>query len=563
MNAPTNVETRTPVLTLSAIGVSLLWLGQPPLSLWPVALFALVPFLYVVSKPWLSRRDYGWLWAAGTVYWLLTLQGLRHAHPALYAGWIALSVYLAIYFPVAVFVCRQLVRRMPMVLAAPIAWVGTECIRNYLLSGVSAAMLGHMLADVPHLIQIADLFGSYGVSFFLVVINVGVYWMLRRFRGSVAAPQQPECLVAFTVAAIAVLANVGYSQYRIDQAAATAPDSLATFVLIQRDEQVDYGQSAEREVEILEAYRRQTVHAVSQVDEVVDAVIWPESMFTGALPWMIVADDAKLPNDLPAEPEQFRNALLYRAGTLQYQLSEKQPNTTLPHLLVGCGVIRYSQTREIYSGLLHISPEQKVDWYGKTHLVMFGEYIPFLPYIPLLKSLVPPGLGVKPGPGPKRYDVNGTVVLPNICIETAVERVTVNQMKSMRNDGGLPDVVATIANDGWFDDSSLIEHHLRCAQFVAIGCRRPILSAANNGPTAWIDSDGKVVERLPRGTSGYVLAKPKRNNRISLYVRIGDWPAKILALVCLVVMAWSAVAGIRRWKASRGRPSNELAEPTA
>ena len=145
-------------------------------------------------------------------------------------------------------------------------------------------------------------------------------------------------------------------------------------------------------------------------------------------------------------------------------------------------------------------------------------------------------MGLTVGPGAKSFPINGTAIAPNICIETAVERVTVNQMSSLQAANQSPDVIVTVTNDGWFDQSSVIEHHLRCAQLVAVGCRRPILSAANNGPTAWIDSNGQIVERLSTGSSGSIMATPKRDPRASLYVRIGDWPAKLLAIVSLIAL---------------------------
>ena len=209
-------------------------------------------------------------------------------------------------------------------------------------------------------------------------------------------------------------------------------------------------------------------------------------------------------------------------------------------------MIRYAEQVEMYSGVVHIKPSSvessavaaepsSVEWYGKTHLVMFGEYIPILPWIPGLKSLVPPSMGLNTGPGPSRMTIGDTIVAPNICVETAVERVCVNQMRALRSDGPLPDVLVTVTNDGWFDDSSVVDHHLRCAQLVAVGCRRPILSSANNGPTAWIDSSGQIVDQLDTGENGAVIAKPIRDPRTSPYVRIGDWPATGCAMFCLVI----------------------------
>ena len=50
-----------------------------------------------------------------------------------------------------------------------------ECIRNYMLTGVSAAMLGHTMADVPVMTQIADLGGSYAVSFVVAIVNAMLF----------------------------------------------------------------------------------------------------------------------------------------------------------------------------------------------------------------------------------------------------------------------------------------------------------------------------------------------------------------------------------------------------
>jgi len=61
------------------------------------------------------------------------------------------------------------------------------------------------------------------------------------------------------------------------------------------------------------------------------------------------------------------------------------------------------------------------------------------------------------------------------------------------------------------------------------------LSAANNGPTAWIDSTGQIVEQLKTGENGFVIATPKKDERISLIVRIGDWPAAAIVIICVAL----------------------------
>ncbi len=336
---------------------------------------------------------------------------------------------------------------------------------------------------------------------------------------------------------------------------------LATFALIQRSEPVEYSQDQQRELEMFENYARQSVAAVARSASDIDAVVWPESMFTGALPWMIAEQGFALPAGSQVSRDEFkdfvegnRRYFLRRAAELDDAMASARTPERSRSLIVGCGVVRYGQSPEVYSGIVHVPPTSSssppaVQWYGKTHLVMFGEYIPLASSIPGLREYIRSiGMGLTQGPGAQRLMVKDTTVSPSICIETAVERVTVNQLRELRRAGEMPDVLVTVTNDGWFDDSSVIDHHLRCAQLVAVACRRPLLSAANNGPTAWIDSYGKIVQRLPTGSTGNLIATPRADLRESLYLRISDWPATLLGLVCVVFCVDAFLARRKRNK---------------
>jgi apolipoprotein N-acyltransferase len=412
-------------------------------------------------------------------------------------------------------------------------------------------MLGHTMADVPVMIQIADLFGTYGVSFVLVSINVAVFSALAYLKKQISAI---EAMPAFAFAITLVVGTTLYGRYRLGE---QIGPPLATFALIQRDEQVEYGQDESREAEIFQEYTQQSMKALAAAGRRVDAVVWPESMFSGGAPWMTAQSDAIVPDAIKMTPSEFQSVIvdrkrlyLDRASYVQRLLADAAGSTNdRPHLIVGCGVVNYAQVPEVYSGVVHIWPDGSMgDWYGKTHLVMFGEYVPIAPSIPGIRSLIPPGMGLHVGPGAKRFVVEQTAVSPNVCIETAVERVTVNQLAELNDRDQMADVVITVTNDGWFDESSVITHHLRCAQLVAVGCRRPVLSAANCGPTAWIDSRGQLVQYLTAGTNGAIIAMPQRDRRISVYLRIGDWPVRVLLMICgLFVLD----GGFTRWKKKR------------
>ncbi|TWU46419.1 apolipoprotein N-acyltransferase [Rubripirellula reticaptiva] len=533
MDEPKQTQTNPNQVALIALAsVSMLWLAGPPLGIWPLAFFAIMPWLYLATSPTpLTRNCYWFIWIASTAYWLIALQGLRHAHPVMYACWIALSAYLAVYHVAFVGVTRRAISRgVPLLVAAPIVWVATELVRNYFLTGISAAMLGHLVVDVPVMIQIADLFGSYGVGVVLVCSNVATFVTWQRWRGLASSR---SALVASSFASALLIASIAYGMFRTSE---PIGESLGTFALLQRDEEVNYVQSPERQEEIFQNYANQAVKAVRESEEPIAMIVWPESMFSGATPWMTAAPDATIPAEASMTAEEFQAGVAdhqryftQRCRYIQQLMVGANSKVPPPELLAGCGVIDYADTPQMFSGVIHVDTNGDiVDWYGKTHLVLVGENIPLVCDLPWIGQMVP---HLNKGEGGKRMEIAGIGVSPNICIETAVERVTVNQMRSLASTGEMPNMIATVTNDGWFDDSSVLEHHLRCAQLVAVGIRRPIVSAANNGPTAHIDSNGKVVARLANGTNETLITKPRKDDRSSVYVRIGDLPAWCCVLI--------------------------------
>ncbi|TWT73247.1 apolipoprotein N-acyltransferase [Allorhodopirellula solitaria] len=569
-------------LAAIASGV-LLYLTGPGFDLWPLAFVALTPLILLASHSEKSVRLP--VYASFFAYYFVSLQGLRHAHPLMILPLLALAGYLAVYPLLFVVLLRRWSRclvqpseeaatvrtrwdrwraHLPVALVAASLWVGGEWVRNHFATGISVLMLGHSLAGMaaPTMIQIVDLFGTYGVSFLLVLTSVAaadVCLLAMSRRGSPSRWTNDDRDRRFsrgwqTSLPIAGVAAAG--AYFYGAAALTHPtaESDTTLMLIGRDEQTEYQQDLGREQQIFAAFARQTIAAVSQSPIPIDAVVWPESMLSGGQPWYIAEEDLAVPEELatgrdgpPLTVPEMRQIIsqsqadfVRRNRNIQAAMSAGSTNQP-PAIIGGCGIVRYGASAEQFSGIVLVGEDGTVqDTYAKNHLVMFGEYIPLIKSIPVLKEMVPAGLGLAAGVGPASFDVGGFRVLPNLCIETAVERIAVDHMRTLwkRDADLLPEAIVTLTNDAWFDHSAVVAHHLRCAQMVAIGCRRPILSAANGGPTAWIDSMGRVVSQLPAGEAGEIVAKPRIDDRVSFYVRYGAMPASVMGVL------WAAGLGL-------------------
>lgn len=538
----------------SLASVVLLYLTGPGINWWPLAFVALVPLIQLIRDQRLAgKSSLKWkrfVYLAFLGYYLVSLEGLRHAHPLMVVPLTAMAAYLAIY-PLLFVV---LLRRHDHPLAAAGLWVGGEWVRNYFATGISVLMLGHSLVDTPGgwLIQIADLQGSYSVSFLIVIVNYAIADAVSVYQGQPARWKR-----SVSIAAASLIAATVYGNYRLSY---PITESDTRILLIGRDEQTEYQQDLRREQAIFNRYAAQTIEAIAGSKYQVDAVVWPESMFSGGQPWLIADADLNVPvgaggKEFRFTEAQFREIIedtqrqfVHRAVNLQRAMIPANDDKALepPSIIGGCGIVRYGRTARQYSGVLHIDPNgQVVGTYAKNHLVMFGEYIPWIRSIPLLRDHVPPGLGLDAGAGPEVFSVGSLKLLPNLCIETAVERIAVNHLHNRPE----ANAIVTLTNDAWFDHTAVVSHHLRCAQMVAIATRRPVLSAANGGPTASIDSFGRVVAKLPLNQSGEIMAVPGLDDRRSLYVRVGSWPTAIAGgwfLGTLAVMIWRSMPIVRR-----------------
>ena len=376
-------------------------------------------------------------------------------------------------------------------------WVGTEWVRNHFLTGISIGMLGHGMAESPVWNWSAAWGGSYTVGA-VALLAGGSLWSTANRQWAAAGG------LAIIPLAVGVVGMTRHSESGLGTGG-------PTIALVQRDETVEYSQSLGRESAIFDAYLRQTVASLRETNRTVDAVVWPESMLTGGVPWMEIA-----PNSLtmPAEDiteanlrsavRQQREYYLRRIDALQRRLADANQGVR-PVVIGGCGVVVYDDPPRTYSGVVCIdSAAGSVRWYGKHHLVMFGEYIPLVSSVPVVRDWVPPGMGIAAGDRVEVFSVGSKNLVPSVCIETAVEHF----LPDLLSQTSAPvDAVVTVTNDGWFDATRVVSLHRRAARMVAVRCRTPILSAGNGGPTMVIDRQGRLVSELAFNDQGIVLCE--------------------------------------------------------
>jgi apolipoprotein N-acyltransferase len=566
----TNEDHKLPVWQrtwfLAFAGAVLLWMAFPPLDLWPLAYVAVVPWVLLMRQPKLSgRRPYLLIYAAGLLHWLLLLQGIRLAHWALYFGWFALSAFIACYLPVTIAVARVMVHRLrvPVVFAAPVAWVGIELIRGYLASGFSLALLGHTQANWTTLLQVADFGGAYVVSFVVMAVAAGLACLVPLASSRTTARRS---LLSLGFAGLTLAAAIGYGQFRdfndsFGRAFHKDTTDPVRVALVQGSLDTVFEITPERVQQTLDQYYDLTKEVRKREPEL-DLVVWPESMFM--IHNFEVQEPLQRQPGSDATPEHLRSLLQARresfdgataalAAAVQGNAEDRGRSRSGTSVVVGTSTIRFAPdgTRQFNTALL-LDPQGKVaSRYDKMHAVMCGEYLPLGDLLPWIYGLTPMGAGMSVGDRPEVFEVGGQKFSPSICFESTVPHLIRNQVNELARTDGEPDVLLNVTNDGWFWGSAILDLHLRCSVFRAVENRKPMVIAANTGFSAWIDGNGKVLKQGPRRATTTLVAEVLPDGRMSPYRRVGDLFAGLCAAACWV----AAVIGV--W--TRRGPAGESA----
>ncbi|MEO8496576.1 MAG: apolipoprotein N-acyltransferase, partial [Planctomycetota bacterium] len=403
------------------------------------------------------------------------------------------------------------------------------------------------------LIQIADLFGAYGVSFLIV------------FVGACVARSIPQCGRRWStwpvLLAAGVLAGViAYGRARIENISAATDTTKLKAALIQGTEDTildsDVAAARQRSSETFNQYWRLTLDVCAEHDDI-DLIVWPEGAFSGNVPQLVVNGSVPPPPGSNLDQAEVNEIIRQRIGMFDEKtraaasafnrvVTNDASNKPRTYLAVGCDVVELSGDQQTYNSALLIDPRgEVVGRYDKMHRVVLGEYVPFGEHFPWLYDLLPIGRGLTPGNEPVSFDVQGVNVSPSICFEVTVPHLIRRQVREMTARGDRPDVLVNLTNDGWFWGSGILDLQLSCAVFRAIELRRPLLVAANTGLTASIDSNGTVRDTLPRRREGAVITEVTIRRRTSFY----EWWGDLFAGFCLLVCVALTISGCRdRWR---------------
>ncbi len=550
-----DIRRRLSVALLCILTSVLLAVSFAPFDKWYIAYVALVPFGLAVVAGHKGGWVVLWSWLGGVLFWTVGIYWLGWITPA---GGIVLVLYFGCYWMAAGVLIRRAFRRgWPVWITLPVVWVALEYAMAYTLwpmlpadmSGFPWMSLAESQYRRIHLIQIADVTGEYGVSFFVAMVNGAIIDALAQplfVKTSRGGRLTRQIGIAFGVSVASAAALLGYGTYRLNQD--TTRLGL-TVGVVQEAFPVSLNRKGASRQKIFDAHLDGSRPLVGTG---CNLVVWPESALSFGN--MDPAFWRRL-NAASFDPEDAEIIRTYQRNL--HSLGRVVSDSDCP-LLAG-GSMPASRAgkdnRRCNSALLFDRDEagrlRLKGRYDKMHLVPFSECVPFRKSWPWLhgqiRRLVPPAMPqLEPGKKPVRFTISGEggkeirFAVP-ICYEGSFARVCRRMV--MRGRNKRVDILVNISNDGWFvynaHASSELDQHLSQYVFRAIEGRVPVVRAVNTGISAHIDSVGRIGETVRRKgkrkmVAGNIVAKMFVDDRITLYSLIGDVFAQA---ICVVVGA--------------------------
>ena len=490
--------------------------GFAPHNAWPVTLACFAVWMWLVHDAATLRQVLvrGWLFGLGhfTVSnnWIQQAFTFQDAMPHWlgYGAVVILSLYLAIYPMLAAGLAWRLAspRAIGDSIARPgpgfalvfgAAWIATEWLRGTMFTGYPWNPLGVIWVPTP-VAHLAAYVGTYALSGLTVAV-AGIPLFATRQR----LPWIAAGLAALSVPAIASI--------EVPLTPVALPADYPHVRIIQPnlgEEKRPTDDYAENNLATIE-------RLIGTPGPHPRLIVWPE----GALRFLI--EDGYPPQYYwRAAPAVIRQRIAAHLG----------PNDIV---LTGGNALKFDAMGNVSNATNSIFALDArgaiTGRYDKAHLVPYGEYLPMRPILSLigLQRLVPGDLDFDPGPGPRAMTLPhfGAVGM-QICYEIIFSGETVDRAHR-------PALLFNPSNDSWYGNWGPPEH-LAQAQMRAIEEGLPILRATPTGISAIIAANGRVLDSIPAEQAGAIELPMPDALPPTLFSRIGNWAAVIVATMLLL-----------------------------
>ena len=467
-------------------------LAFAPYDLWPLLFVSVAAGFWCQQQAGSGKEAFlrGWLYGLGMFGF-----GVSWVHVSMHDYgfmplWMAIpftaifAAFLALFYGLTFSLSWRL-GRSALVFTG--IWLLLDWLRGWLLTGFPWLYAGYGLIDTP-LASLAPLGGVWLLTLATVLLSATLIQL--RQPGTlrwVAAGLSVLVLIAATAGHFLTFTHANGPEQKVALVQGNIPQDLK-WQISMRDE------------------TRRIYHELTREIPADTLVLWPESAMTEF--YQTITDFI----------EDEGNQLADRNGALI---------TGIPWRSVSDADITYRNS--IAAIPLRDSENDSERVYHKQKLVPFGEYVPMQS---LIRGLIPffdlPMSGFTPGdPSQPNLQVLGHTVAPFICYEILYPQLVASRSHDA-------DVLVTISNDAWFGSSAGPVQHFQMARLRALETGRWLLRGTNNGVTAVIDHQGRIVDALPQFERDVLYSQYQPRTGITPFMALGVWPWLVLSVLLLL-----------------------------
>ena len=440
-------------------------------------------------------------------------------------------------------------------------YVSYEWIKSCGFLGYPWGTLSMAQFNFKTLIQIADITGTYGITF-LTVMASPLIWETAAFLIK-KNPFKKKRKITFLLSG--ARKNTGFFPlentwilwlslmalslaYGIYQFGKKRPvQKYLNTIMVQQNKDPWKVDDENVTIRLSQELTTRELKDAKENGEKVDLVVWSEGCLRYSFP-LAVQHYENHPNDFP-----LRDFVL---------------DSGVPFIFGGSFVINEFPKQIVNASILYDEKGNFRGYYGKLHLVPFAEVVPFADnpwFSSFLKNTMGLWTGWNPGLQYVLFDIKGRLpektrerILPEMNLISLAESLEEQKEKEREPplvristpicyDDAFPDVCSPLSecgsellmnltDDSWSMKKCSEYQHFVVSSFRAIELRTTLARSTNSGYTVVVSPTGKVIQDLPLFEETAGLFKiPIYPKKRTTYERLGNWLPHILFIIILSV----------------------------
>ena len=445
-------------------------------------IFFPIIFIFFVTNynndKWKSLKI-GWLFGFGyflsSIYWItnsLTFDDqFKNLIPV---AFVIIPIFLGLFYGLITFFCSffNLKNNFSSILIFAISLSSIEFMRGFILGGFPWNLNAYSWTNYPNFLQVLSIIGTY--SFNLISIT------------------------------IFLIPSIFFLKYNIKL------KSIALFFLILLlTLNYIYGSI------IISNYNKRDNKEINSVIKIISPKIEINRFFENEKPYEIIKELIKLSNPNP----QKKTIFVFPEGILTGVYADDLKNyrklfsnnfSSNHKIILGINSIENNKT---YNSLLVINKDANIlAKYNKNKLVPFGEFLPLENLLSKVgvKKIISGYQSYNADDNRKVLTINKIKFLPLICYEIIYS----GELNKSNEDF---DFIINISEDGWFGDSIGQHQHFSHSIFRAIEEGKNIIRSSNNGISAYIDSNGIIINKLESTKKGVIEINNYKNSKNTFF----------------------------------------------